>query len=149
MKWPSNLKKSLWPTRISWRENSIPTWISTRVAFFITSACSLSAMTNALRCAGLIYKAMGFPTDYFPVLFMIPRTVGWLAHWCGLVLSLSPSLPPSLSLSLSVYLSLSLSLLLSLSLFSSLTNHFICRLEFLEDPENRIVRPRQVYLGSG
>jgi citrate synthase len=52
--------------------------------------------------SGLIYKAMGFPTDYFPVLFLIPRTVGWLAHW----------------------------------------------LEFLDDPENRIVRPRQVYLGS-
>ena len=31
--------------------------------------------------SGLIYKAMGFPTDYFPVLFLIPRTVGWLAHW--------------------------------------------------------------------
>jgi len=30
---------------------------------------------------GLIYKAMGFPTDMFPVLFSIPRAVGWLAHW--------------------------------------------------------------------
>jgi len=53
--------------------------------------------------SGLIYKAMGFPTDYFPVLFLIPRTVGWLAHWN----------------------------------------------EFLDDPENRIVRPFQVYLGKG
>lgn len=53
--------------------------------------------------SGLIYKAMGFPTDYFPVLFLIPRTVGWLAHWW----------------------------------------------EFLDDPENRIVRPFQVYAGSG
>jgi citrate synthase len=53
--------------------------------------------------SGLIYKAMGFPTDYFPVLFLIPRTVGWLAHWS----------------------------------------------EFLDDPENRIVRPFQVYVGSG
>lgn len=52
--------------------------------------------------SGLIYKAMGFPTDYFPVLFTIPRTVGWLAHWS----------------------------------------------EFLDDPENKIVRPRQIYLGS-
>ena len=25
--------------------------------------------------------AMGFPTDFFPVLFAIPRLVGWLAHW--------------------------------------------------------------------
>lgn len=24
---------------------------------------------------------MGFPTDFFPVLFAIPRTAGWLAHW--------------------------------------------------------------------
>ncbi len=31
--------------------------------------------------SGIIYKAMGFPTDMFPVLFMIPRCVGWLAHW--------------------------------------------------------------------
>lgn len=30
---------------------------------------------------GVIYKAMGFPTDMFPVLFSIPRTAGWLAHW--------------------------------------------------------------------
>jgi len=52
--------------------------------------------------SGLIYKAMGFPTDYFPVLFTIPRVAGWLAHW----------------------------------------------LEFQDDPENKIVRPRQVYVGS-
>lgn len=51
--------------------------------------------------SGLIYKAMGFPVDYFTVLFAIPRTVGWLAHWN----------------------------------------------EFLDDPENKIVRPRQTYLG--
>ncbi|CAG8519210.1 3537_t:CDS:10 [Dentiscutata erythropus] len=31
--------------------------------------------------SGLIYKAMGFPTDMFPVLFAIPRVAGWLAHW--------------------------------------------------------------------
>jgi citrate synthase len=30
---------------------------------------------------GVIYKAMGFPTDMFPVLFTIPRVTGWLAHW--------------------------------------------------------------------
>jgi len=52
--------------------------------------------------SGLIYKAFGFPADYFTVLFAIPRTVGWLSHWN----------------------------------------------EFLDDPENRIVRPRQVYLGE-
>lgn len=31
--------------------------------------------------SGLIYRAMGFPTDFFPLLFAIPRVVGWLAHW--------------------------------------------------------------------
>jgi citrate synthase len=51
---------------------------------------------------GVIYKAMGFPTDMFPVLFSIPRTVGWLAHW----------------------------------------------LEFQNDPENKIARPRQLYKGK-
>lgn len=51
--------------------------------------------------SGIIYKAMGFPTDMFPVLFTIPRIAGWLAHWT----------------------------------------------EFLDDPENKIVRPRQNYQG--
>jgi len=53
--------------------------------------------------SGIIYRAMGFPTDYFPVLFTIPRTAGWLAHW----------------------------------------------IEFLDDKEQKIVRPRQNYKGSG
>jgi len=52
---------------------------------------------------GVIYKAMGFPTDMFPVLFTIPRVAGWIAHWT----------------------------------------------EFLDDPENKIVRPRQNYKGYG
>ena len=64
---------------------------------------SLPVYPNVDFYSGLIYKAMGFPTDYFPVLFLIPRTVGWLAHWS----------------------------------------------EFIDDPENRIVRPFQVYVGSG
>jgi len=51
--------------------------------------------------SGLIYQAMGFPTAMFPVLFAIPRTAGWLAHWQ----------------------------------------------EMLDDPEQKIARPRQVFLG--
>ncbi|HKM91433.1 MAG TPA: citrate synthase [Candidatus Acidoferrales bacterium] len=51
--------------------------------------------------SGLIYQAMGFPSAMFPVLFAIPRTAGWLAHW-----------------------------------------H-----EMLEDTEQKIARPRQVFLG--
>ncbi len=51
--------------------------------------------------SGLIYQAMGFPTDFFTVLFAIPRTSGWLAQWC----------------------------------------------EMLDDSEQKIARPRQVYTG--
>jgi citrate synthase len=53
--------------------------------------------------SGLIYQAMGFPIEMFPVLFSIPRTGGWLAQWE----------------------------------------------EMLNDPEQKIARPRQIYLGSG
>lgn len=52
--------------------------------------------------SGLIYQAMGFPVSFFPVLFAIPRTVGWLAQW----------------------------------------------VEMLEDPDQKIARPRQIYTGS-
>jgi citrate synthase len=31
--------------------------------------------------SGLIYQAIGFPLDMFPVLFAIPRTAGWIAQW--------------------------------------------------------------------
>jgi citrate synthase len=51
--------------------------------------------------SGLIYQAMGFPLDIFPVLFAIPRTAGWLAQWD----------------------------------------------EMLEDKDQKIYRPRQIYLG--
>ena len=53
--------------------------------------------------SGLIYQAMGFPTEMFPVLFAIPRASGWLAQWS----------------------------------------------EMLEDGEQKIARPRQIYTGHG
>jgi citrate synthase len=31
--------------------------------------------------SGIIYQAMGLPVSMFPVMFAIPRTVGWLAQW--------------------------------------------------------------------
>ena len=52
--------------------------------------------------SGIIYQAMRFPLDMFPVLFAIPRTSGWLAQW----------------------------------------------VELLEDPDQKIARPRQIYLGA-
>ncbi len=52
--------------------------------------------------SGLIYQAMGFPVEMFPVLFAIPRTAGWIAQWE----------------------------------------------EMLTDPEQKIARPRQIYIGS-
>src|SRR3990170_2499141 len=53
--------------------------------------------------SGIIYRAMGFPVDMFPVLFAIARMSGWLAQWQEGVL----------------------------------------------DSEQKIARPRQVYLGQG
>ena len=35
--------------------------------------------------SGLIYQALKFPMDMFPVLFAIPRVSGWLAQWCEML----------------------------------------------------------------
>jgi citrate synthase len=51
--------------------------------------------------SGIIYQAMRFPVDMFPVMFAIPRTSGWLAQW----------------------------------------------VELLDDQDQKIARPRQIYLG--
>ncbi len=51
--------------------------------------------------SGLIYQAMRFPLDMFPVMFAIGRMSGWLAQWA----------------------------------------------EMIVDPEQKIARPRQIYLG--
>ena len=37
--------------------------------------------------SGLIYQAMGFSLDFYPVLFAVPRCVGWLAHWRQMMLN--------------------------------------------------------------
>jgi citrate synthase len=36
--------------------------------------------------SGIIYDAMGFPVEMFPVLFAIPRTSGWMAQWAEMLL---------------------------------------------------------------
>ena len=35
--------------------------------------------------SGLIYEAMGFPSEFFTVLFSVARTSGWVAHWLELL----------------------------------------------------------------
>ncbi len=35
--------------------------------------------------SGIIYQAMGLPATMFPVMFAIPRTVGWLSQWAELI----------------------------------------------------------------
>jgi citrate synthase len=51
--------------------------------------------------SGIIYRAIGIPTNMFTVLFAMGRMPGWIAHW----------------------------------------------LEMRKDPDNRIHRPRQIYVG--
>jgi citrate synthase len=36
--------------------------------------------------SGIIYRAMGFPVEMFPVLFAIPRVSGWIAQWREMLL---------------------------------------------------------------
>jgi citrate synthase len=31
--------------------------------------------------SGILYRAMGIPTDMFTVMFALGRTPGWIAHW--------------------------------------------------------------------
>ena len=35
--------------------------------------------------SGLIYEAMGIPTDMFTVMFAVARTSGWMAQWTELL----------------------------------------------------------------
>ena len=49
--------------------------------YFVT--CKL--YPNVDFYSGMIYEALGFPVEMFPVLFAIPRTAGWLAQWQEMV----------------------------------------------------------------
>ena len=46
-----------------------------------TTSSARKLYPNVDFYSGLIYQAMGFPVEMFPVLFAIPRTAGWLAQW--------------------------------------------------------------------
>jgi citrate synthase len=35
--------------------------------------------------SGILYRAMGFPTNMFTVMFAIGRLPGWIAHWREMV----------------------------------------------------------------
>jgi citrate synthase len=63
---------------LNWRRSPFPTNICTDGIMF---SISRKLYPNVDFYSGLIYRAMGFPTDMFPVLFTIPRVAGWIAHW--------------------------------------------------------------------
>ena len=52
-----------------------------RIARATDDSVSRRLYPNVDFYSGLIYQAMGFPVDMFPVLFAIPRTAGWIAQW--------------------------------------------------------------------
>ncbi|TFY57355.1 hypothetical protein EVJ58_g7067 [Rhodofomes roseus] len=57
------------------------------VAPIITFAkCAQHACSQEVRLVGKLAAPEGFPMDFFPVLFAVPRVVGWLAHWRQMML---------------------------------------------------------------
>ena len=67
--WPSPTRCSTWPSQLE--------EIALADEFFI----SRKLYPNVDFYTGLIYKAMGFPTRMFPVLFALGRLPGWIAQW--------------------------------------------------------------------
>jgi citrate synthase len=47
---------------------------------------SRALFPNADFYSALVYDAMGFPVEMFPVLFAIPRTASWMAQWAEMVI---------------------------------------------------------------
>ena len=47
--------------------------------------------------SGVVYQALGIPTDVFTPIFAIARVAGWLAHWHGTTRR-QPHLPPGADL---------------------------------------------------
>lgn len=46
------------------------------IVSFLLLRVAIHCLTNHL-----LTRAMGFPTEFFPVLFAIPRMAGYLSHW--------------------------------------------------------------------
>ena len=46
-----------------------------------STSSSASSTRTSTSTPGLIYRAMGFPTQMFTVLFAMGRLPGWIAHW--------------------------------------------------------------------
>ena len=46
-----------------------------------TTSQAASSIPTCDFYSGLIYEALGIPTDAFTVMFAIPRTSGWMAQW--------------------------------------------------------------------
>ena len=45
--------------------------------------------------SGIIYRAMGFPTNMFTVLFALGRLPGWIAHWKEMMEDATTKIAPS------------------------------------------------------
>ncbi len=47
----------------------------------IVNICVVILVESESNSPGYDCRALGFPTEFFPVLFAIPRMAGYLAHW--------------------------------------------------------------------
>ncbi len=47
----------------------------------IVNICVVILFESESNSPGYDCRALGFPTEFFPVLFAIPRMAGYLAHW--------------------------------------------------------------------
>nr|WP_284288006.1 citrate/2-methylcitrate synthase [Angustibacter aerolatus] len=68
---PRPARRACSTSRCGWRRSRCRT----------TTSSSASLYPNVDFYTGLIYKAMGFPTKMFTVLFAIGRLPGWIAQW--------------------------------------------------------------------
>jgi len=79
---------------------------------------------------------MGFPTDFFPVLFSVPRVVGWTAHWSMLDLELPTAFADLLHRT-------------NDAKYSRRKNMEVSSLDEGAMETHGQHRPRQLYIGSG